>query len=336
MSFREIASFEVLHGDRAWPWVAFDARAKAVAFVASAGTSGGTVETRRLAGEEAIAGPSFAFSLSSDVEAPRLAVTGTSAGGAVVALLAPAMSAASESGARSVRLDVVLGEGHEVQALAFDRTGRRLWLSAEAKDETVIALLDVATLALVGVARSAAFPRPALHELHVHPTDDAVLLLAACGEDGAFARVVGFAGDEVSSVPGALDAGAIAAGFVGFSADGARVHLVEADELRTHAWPALLELSSVPLADDFVSSFSGAVLGQELLVDGEDADSRDDAVMLFDRPALHGVILSGPAPTGMWAGRLDTTAIVTIQPKGDPALARILLRTSSGAARILS
>ncbi len=61
MSFREIASFEVLHGDRAWPWVAFDARAKAVAFVASAGTSGGTVETRRLAGEEAIAGPSFAL-----------------------------------------------------------------------------------------------------------------------------------------------------------------------------------------------------------------------------------------------------------------------------------
>jgi hypothetical protein len=235
-------------------------------------------------------------------------------------------------GEQRVRLDTLLGQGCTLSALAFDRTGKRLWLSGETATETVIALVDAASLEAIGVLRSAALPRPSLHEIHIHPVDDAALVLAACGEEGTFARVVGFAGREVSAVPSALDEGGIAAGFVGFSADGRRVHLVEADELRTHAWPTLHELSSVPLADDFVSSFSGAVLGHDIFVDGEYADTQEDAVMQFDVAAIHGIVLPGPAPTGMWAGRLGANAIVTIEPKGDPARARIFERVASGRA----
>jgi hypothetical protein len=337
MLFREIASFDVVHGPRAWPWIAFAAGSDLLAFVSTATT----IATLRLdiAREGVVPGPSFsvpadvqlgAFSISSDRDAPLLAIAGREGDANVIAVLDSVVER------RRVRLDAALGAGHELRAIAFDRTGRRLWLSAESETETVIALVEVESLATVGVIRSAAFPRPALHEVHLHAQDDAVLVLAACGEEGTFARVVGFTGDEVSAVPGELDSGAVAAGFVGFSADGARVHLVEADELRTHAWPTLHELSSVPLADDFLSSFSGAVLGDEILVDGEDAETRDDAVMLFDRAAIHGVLLPPPAPPGMWAGRLGQNAIVTIQPKGDPAVARVLFRTGTRARGLLS
>lgn len=330
MMFREVASFDVFHTQLDWPWLAFAASGGQVAFASSSNT----IATRSLDGDRVATGPSFtlppglalgSFTIATAPES-LLAVAGTADG-------APTVAIVDASGERKrVRVDALLGDGHEVRAIAFDRTGRRLWLSAETKTETVTVLVDVASLALVGVIRGAPFPRPALHELHLHPQDDAVLLLAACGEEGSFARVVGFAGDVVSAVPGALDAGAVAAGFVGFSADGARVHLVEADELRTHAWPTLHELSSVPLADDFVSSFSGAVLGSDIYVDGEEAESQEDAVMLFDRSAIGGAVLPSPAPSGMWAGRLGREAIVTVEAKGDPARARVLLRTEAGPA----
>ncbi len=338
MIFRELAAFEVFHAQLDWPWLAFDAGGEHVAFASTSST----IATRRLDGAKVVDGPSFALpsdlglaaepragltAFSVSVERGLVALAGVANGIEVVALV-------DASGERKrAPIDAVLGKGHDVRAIAFDRTGRRLWLSTENETETVTALVDARSLDLVGVIRSPAFPRPALHELHLHPVDDAVLLLAACGEDGTFARVVGFAGDEVSVIPTALDTGAIAAGFVGFSADGVRVHLVEADELRTHAWPTLHELSSVPLADDFISSFSGAVLGGEIFVDGEDAETRDDAIMLFDRAAIHGAVLPLPAPTGMWAGRLGTNAIVTIQAKREPAGASVLLRIADGPSK---
>ena len=340
MLFREIAAFDVVHAELDWPWIAFAASGDRLAYASSAKT----IATRRLEGDRVVEGPSFTLppdlelasgspasagagprragltKFSLDRDGALLAVTGIAGDACVVVTL-------DASGERKrARIDALVGEGHEVQALAFDRTGRRLWISAESATETVITLIDVASLEVIGVVRSAPFPRPALHEIHLHPQDDAILLLAACGEEGSFARVAGFAGDVVSAVPSALDSGGIAAGFVGFSADAARVHLAEADELRTHGWPTLDELSSVPFADDFVSSFSGAVLGNDILVDGEDAETREDAVMLFDVSATRGTLLPEPAPSGMWAGRLGPDAIVTIQAKGDPVRARILRR----------
>lgn len=352
MLFREIAAFDVVHAELDWPWIAFAASGDHVAFASSRSE----IATRRLDGDRLTPGPSFALpadltlrpgsegragltafaiSVRPGDGGAHLAVTGVAGDAPVVAIVDP------NGDQRRADIADVLGPEHDVQALAFDRTGHRLWISAENPTETVVLLLDVATLARLGEIRSSAFPRPALHELHRHSVDDAILLLAACGEEGSFARVVGFAGDVVSAVPTELDGGAIAAGFVGFSADGARVHLVEADELRTHAWPTLHELSSVPLADDFVSSFSGAVLGDEIFVDGEVAETHGDAVMLFDRAAIHGAILPFPAPAGMWAGRLGRNAIVTVQAKGDPVRARVLVRTESatkafGAKHLLS
>lgn len=338
MRFREIAAFDVVHAELEWPWIAFAAGGDRLAYASSAKT----IATRSLEGEHVVEGPSFTLPPDLELESgpspsagagPRragltkfsLAKDGALLAVAGIAGDASMLTTLDASGERKrARIDVLLGEGHDMHAITFDRTGGRLWISAESATETVIALVDVVSLELVDVLRSAPFPRPALHELHVHPQDDAILLLAACGDEGSFARVAGFAGDAVSAVPSALDSGGIAAGFVGFSADAMRVHLAEADELRTHAWPTLHELSSVPFADDFVSSYSGAVLGYDILVDGEDAETRDDEVMRFDVSAIRGTLLPKPAPSGMWAGRLGADAIVTVQAKGDPVRARIL------------
>lgn len=305
--FRELDAFDVVHEGRPWPWLSFSPCGTKFAH----GSSPTQVATRTRDG----ARPGVTFEVPAEATAFALSASdllAVASGGAVWLLGA----------AQPVRL---LPEG-DVRALSFDRAGL-LFVASETAEETVVSVYEGASL--VGATRSPAFPRPALHELHLHPQDDAMLLLAACGEAGSYARVVGHAGREVSRIPTALDEGGVAAGFVGFSADGARVHLAEADELRTHAWPTLHELSSVPFADEFVSSFAGAVLGTDVLVDGEDTDTGDDAVMAFDRTAIRGTLHRALVPPGMWAGRLGADAIVTVTSKGTPVRGRVLVRTTA-------
>lgn len=316
-------AFDVVHETLEWPWITFSADARLVAYASSAKTiaslsihEGNVAEGRSFQLPEGLSlGP---FSIHKN--------------GAVVALLSHLSGVASlftlhATGEQlSVALSSLVGEEAKARAIAFDRTGARIWISLETANETVLLLIDTVTLEKVGELRSPALPRPSLHELHIHPYDDAVLLVAACGESGTFARVGGFAGDVASSISTDLDVGGIAAGFVGFSFDGARVHLAEVDELRTHSWPGLHELSTVPFADDFVANFSGATLDRFILIDGEHADVSENAVMIFDHTGIRGALLPSDAPSGMWAGKLvssGTSAVVTVESKGDPARAHI-------------
>ncbi len=342
MHCTEIAAFEVFHRRLGWPWIAIDAAGARVAFASSEDR----LATRALAPGGAVdEGPAFALpaDLRLPVAAPSpsdhrgaaegihgfgvdsrgelVAVVGTAGGASVLVT----MNARGEL-ARS-RIDALAGGDFVAHAVAFDRTGSRLWVSAESGGETALILVDARTHAPFGVLRSAPFPPPAFHELHVHPQDDAVLLLAACGQDGTFARVAGWSDGPPVAIATALDEGGAPAGFVGFSADAARVHLAEDEALRTHAWPTLDTLSSAPFADDFVSSYAGAVLGTLIFVDGEldRGDHEEEAVMIFDRSALKGSLVEPPAPPGMWVGRLGASAIVTVESKGDPARGRVLV-----------
>lgn len=339
MKLIEIGSFEATHEHLAWPWIAIDTRCRAFAFA----LSDGRVATRVLVEETLIDGPSFTLPIdlrlptkpapttghrgaeeglhgfAIDSEVSRLALVGTVAGASVVVTV----DATGEH--KRSRVDALCGGDFTAHAIAFDRSGRRIWLSAESGQETALVLLEAQSHAVLGVVRSAPFPPPSFHELHVHPQDDAVLLLAACGQDGTFARVAGWSDGPPVPVPTALDGGSVPAGFVGFSSDHARVHLVEADELRTHAWPGLEELSSVELADEFVSSYSGVVLGDRIFIDGHDAETGDyDCVMVFDRSAIRGAEAKDPVPTGMWVGRLGTDKLITVASKGEPATGRIV------------
>ncbi|HVH44222.1 MAG TPA: hypothetical protein VM925_17845, partial [Labilithrix sp.] len=215
------------------------------------------------------------------------------------------------------------------QALTFDRSGGRVWVAAESESETALLAIDPESHALLGIVKSPPFPPPATYELFVHPHEDAVLLLAACGPDGTFARITRVVDGGLKAVWTSLDGGGISAGMVGFSPDGSRVYLAEADELRTHAWPGLKELSSIPFDDDFVSSYSGAVIGEHVLVDGQDYETKEDAVTRFDLELAKGRLLLPPVPTGMWIGRLGVDMLVTVEAKGDPSRGRVI-RTERG------
>jgi hypothetical protein len=338
MDFTELASFEAAHKHLPWPWLAIHGRA--FAYVSGSAA----IETRILEGEALVAGPSFPLPHDLHLPTTRLAAGKLHAlprGLRALAVRSDATLVALTGMAKQGSVLVTLGVGAEevrsrvstllpndflLHAVAFDRSGTKLWVSAESKSETALLLLDAQSHRVLGALRSAPFPPPSVHELHVHPQDDAVLLLASCGQDGTFARVAGFAGDEpLTAIPTALDDAGDPAGFVGFSADGARVHLVEDAVLRTHAWPGLLELSCAELADDFASAYSGVVLSDRILLDGHDAEEGDeDLVMQFDRSALVGRVLSSPAPNGMWLGRLGADALVTIESKGEPSRGKVL------------
>lgn len=334
MHLQEISGFEVVHAHLTWPWIAIDPSRARLAYPSSARA----IASRVFGGAGLATGATFALpadlALPAD-PAPVGGHRGAPAGlhgfaidptGTLLAATGPSVVVTLDARGElaRTRLDALAGGDFTPHAVAFDRKGERLWISAESGEETALVLIDARSHALHGVVRSAPLPAQATHELHVHAADDAVLLLATCGEAGVFARVAGWSDGPPVAVPGALDGGGISVGFVGFSADGARVHLVESDELRTHAWPGLEQLSSIELADDFASSYAGVVLGERVLVDGVDVEREEDAVMVFDRSALVGKVAPPPVPSGMWVGRLGDDAIVTVEAKGDPARGRVV------------
>ncbi len=324
MDYAEITSFEVVHRALVWPWVSIDPSRARFAFP----TSERSIATRAFAEGRVSEGKTFA--LPADLALPSENERGAHGfaidprGELLAVIGANVVVTVDESGeVRRTRVDALAGPDFVAHGVTFDRTGARVWISAESGRETALILIDARTHALAGVVRSKPFPSSAQHELYVHPQDDAVLLLAACGPDGTFARVAGWSDGPPVAIETALDEGSVSAGFVGFSSDGARVHLAEADELRTHAWPGLETLSSAPFADEFESSYSGAVIDSLIFVDGQVEDA--DAVMMFDRSALQGALVAPPAPQGMWVGKLGSRAIVTVEAKGDPARGRVLL-----------
>ena len=357
MHIVELDVFAAAHGALSWPWIAIDPAHTRLAFAASERE----IATRALEGGRAAAGPSFAlpadlalpmadaeeglraFALSPDggclaligtAAAASLVVTVDAAGEVKRTPLAELANLAELAGVTELAGVAVLaaradggGPRLSARAVSFDRSGTRLWISADGASESALLLVDARTHEVFAVLRYARFPPPAVHELHVHPSDDAVLLLASCGEDGTFARVAGWTGGDPRSaalIPTALDAGDAPAGFVGFSADHAYLHLAEAEALRTHAWPGLVELASIPLDADMVSSFAGVVLGHRVLVDGAIEGDEVDTVMAFDRTGLRGTRVKPPLPEGMWVGRFGSDGLVTIASQGEPATARIV------------
>lgn len=336
MKLALVASFEVAHKKLTWPWVAIDPTHTRIAFVKPTHTIG----TRVIQGEVLVEGSTF--ELPRDLRLPNRPPSPSNHRGVPKGLHGIAVAPNGEAIALTAAVGdasviVTLTNGSEVRsttaklgaanfiahAITFDRGGTRLWVSLESGEETALMLLDARSHEVFGIVRSAPFPPPALHELHVHPQDDAVLLLASCGQDGTFARIAGWAGEpSPTGLESALDEGGPPAGFVGFSADGARVHLVEDAALRTHAWPGLQELSSVPLPDDFASTYAGVVMGDRLFLDGEDADEGEgDLVMQFDRSGILGKRVREPVPSGMWVGRLGQDVLVTVS-SGEPAEGR--------------
>ena len=345
MEFVEVASFDVAHRALNWPWVAIDPTHTRFAYA----TDDRHIAARAFDGR-AVSEP-ITFTLPTDLVLPtgrdytlppslehrgargihgfaispngdRLAVVGTIGAKSFVFTLD------TNGGLRRTPIDDLAGISFVAHAVTFDRNGARLWISAENGNETALILIDAESHALAGVLRSARFPPPSYHELHVHPHDDAVMLLAACGQDGTFARVARYSDGAPVAIKTARDHRGKSSGFVGFSADGARVHLVS-DELETLSWPTLSMLSSTPFEHDFEPKYSGAAIDSLIFIDGEiDPGGPDvvenEAVMMFDGPCQEGTLLA-TAPSGMWVGRIGPNAIITVGSKLEPAPGRLLV-----------
>lgn len=341
LGFREVGSFQVAHGALPWPWLVFDPARRRFAHAVDAQTivaraldGEAVVETARFALPAGLGLPQVAPSgEGSTARAPRLhafalspsgdtlAVTGVVDGRSVIVTL----GAGGELARATV--DERLGAGLFGQALCWDRAGARVWVAAErdgspdgaSQGVGVVALLDAATLQVVGVVDHPKYPPPITYELTLHPTDDAVSMFAACGPDGTFARVARVREGRVETVPTKMDGGLEPAGLLGFSRDGARVFLAEESALRVHRWPDLEVVKTVDLGDEFVSAYAGAVVDDRVLVDGEDAEDGDDVVLAYDADTLKRL----PPPTAirgaMWVGLVGERRLVTVAPKGEPA-----------------
>ena len=146
MKINELASFDVVHEHISWPWIAFDASGSRFAF-ASSRTA---IATRVIRDGDVVGGPTFAVPADLALHAFTLAASGTLL--AAVGIEAAASDAsvvvttndAGEEQKRST-LDSLVGPGFTAQAIAFDRSGARLWLSAESATETALLLLDART-----------------------------------------------------------------------------------------------------------------------------------------------------------------------------------------------
>lgn len=310
LGFREIATFDVHHGALPWPWIAFDATRTRFGYPSAAREI-----TVRGLDDDARGTYALPLSLPSG-DTPGLHAFAVGDGVVAATGVADGRSIVTIASDRAVTADVatLVGDGHAGRALRFDRAGR-LWLATEGESGGRLTLLD-ASLSPIGAIELPQYPPPVLFELALHPSEDAVLLLASCGEDGTFVRVARY-DDGVHDVPTTIEHDP--AGFVGFSADGQRVFLVEDERLRAHRWPDLLIEVTADLPDDVVSNYSGIVDADVVLVDAADTESEDDVVLAFDARTLK----PKPPPTAirdaMWAGRLEARALVTVRAKGEPA-----------------
>jgi hypothetical protein len=342
MKLTELATFEVAHEKLSWPWIAIAPSGRHFGF-AERNDGKLRIATRVVEQGSVDRGPAFALpaDLALPTAPPKEEPVRDMAEGLHAFAIAPdgqSVAVTGVIGSASVlvtldrggerkrsTLEALAGPGFIAQALTFDRSGDRLWISCESETETALVLVAAVSHDLLGIVRSPALPPPVMHELHLHPSEQAVLLLAACGPDGTFARVARITStNRVKAEWTSMEGGTIPAGIVGFSSDGTRLYLAEADELRTHGWPGLKELASTPFEGDFISGYAGAVIADHVLVDGEDSETKEDAVAMFDPSAEKAVFAIPPVPAGMWAGLVGTNVLLTVEARGEPGRGRVL------------
>ena len=196
-------------------------------------------------------------------------------------------------------------------ASTFTRDGESLWLSAESAGGAAIVRLRFRDFGLESKAAFPHAPPPAAHQLFLHPTEDAVLLTMACGQDGTFVRVARLVDGKLALVATGGDGGLEPCGLAEMTDDGARVCLVTLDRLELRRWPDLKFEAQVDLAHELVSNYNGVRIGGRFLVSATDRDEEEEerALVLSDALNLED---DAPAPPGMWAGRLGADRLVTI------------------------
>jgi hypothetical protein len=260
-----------------WPWVAFAPDRRALAMpvgprtlairgVASLG------EERRVELPEALAVPSAEpSSFGTTSRQPGLHATALHPDGRTVVGVGwnrdiPVACVERVGGAPElVDLGPALGEMGPMAA-TFTRDGDSLWLSAESATGGALVRLRFRDFGLEAKVAFPPAPPPAAHELFLHPTEDAVLLTLACGQDGTFVRVARRVGDKLELVRTEGDGGFEPCGVAEATDDGEHVCLVAVDRVELRRWPSLEKAAEILLGDERTSNHNGVRIGGRFLV----------------------------------------------------------------------
>src|SRR4051812_48019297 len=124
----EIAAFEVMHRGLVWPWVSIDPTRARFAFA----TSDNSVATRAFVDGGLVDGKTFA--LPDGVEVKGFAIDPSGE------LLAVNGASVVVTGDVRTRIDALAGPDFIARAITFDRSGKRVWISAESGKETALIL----------------------------------------------------------------------------------------------------------------------------------------------------------------------------------------------------
>ena len=331
MLFRcsKLTELPLAPGKLGWPWVAFSPERTAFSVPASTTTlslraADSPDRETLLSLPEALSVPTVEASPSTtSSRRPGLhAIALHPDGRTVVALgwhhdLPVACIARIGGGLELVDLGPALGDLGPM-AVTFTGDGESIWLSAESPTHVAIARLRFRDFALQSKVAFPAPPPPASHELFLHPSDDAVLLTMACGQDGTFVRVARNVGGKLELVAGEGDEGLESCGVADTTEDGARVCLVTFDRVELRRWPDMQSLGQFDVGDEMSANYNGVRIGERFIVSAtlEDDVDEERALVLGDHLELED---DAPAPPGMWAGRLGRDRLVTISRGKDEA-----------------
>src|ERR1700689_238032 len=198
-------------GRLAWPWGACSPESAAFAMPVRARTIGirsavSPAEERRIELPEALSVPTVARSDSGTTSRqPGLHAIALHPDGRTVVGFGwhddiPVACVERVGGAPElVDLGPALGDMGPLAA-TFTRDGESIWVSAESGGGAAIARLRFRDFGLESKAAFDAPPPPASHEILLHPSEDAVLLTMACGQDGTFVRVARMTGGKLELV----------------------------------------------------------------------------------------------------------------------------------------
>ena len=202
-------------------------------------------------------------------------------------------------------------------AATFTRDGESIWLSAESTKGAAIARVRFRDFGLESKAAFPAAPPPAAHELYLHPTEDAVLLTMACGQDGTLVRVARMVGGKLELVPTEGDGALAPCGVAETTDDGGRLCLVTFNRAELRRWPDLARVAQADVGEELAANYNGVRIDGRFIVSAtrEEDGEEERALVLNDAMELED---DAPAPPGMWAGRLGKDRLVTVsRERGD-------------------
>lgn len=339
LRFQKLHDFVLAPGTLRWPWVAFTPAR--TAFVAPTGPRWLTVRSA------ADPGAPQHLELSDGLALPTAPESGAATTARQPGLHAMALhpdertvvglgwhgdgpvGCVSRLGAAPELVDLTPALGAlGPMAATFARDGQSLWVSAERAGGAALLRLSFPDLRLEARATFSAPPPPAAHELLLHPTEDAVLLTMACGQDGTFVQVGRMVRGQLGLVVTDAEEGLEPCGAVEVSDDGARVCLVAAGRVELRRWPDLLPLAQLEVPDGLVANYAGARFGGRLVISAaeEEEGQRERGLVLSEALALED---DAPVPPGMWAGRLGQDKLVAIGRPMGAARAGFIYRVES-------